>query len=80
MLGPTLYDVASAAMYAGDHVHLLRTYPQPTDGVKTFLQFRYAVQAAYFAYRIESDIQTGVVPGNENPKGLNDARRGLLGH
>jgi homoserine kinase type II len=84
MLGPTLYDIASAIMYAGQPEPLVSAYraKRPdlqTDAIPTFLRFRHAVQASYFAYRITEDIQTGVVPGNENSKGLADARRSLLG-
>ena len=71
MLGPELYDLASAVMYAGEEQHVVHAYlakrpALPAGAVPAFLRFRYAVQAAYFAWRISTDVQTGVTPGNEH--------------
>jgi hypothetical protein len=80
MVAPLLYDVASAAMYAGGLAAaepLLSAYAA-ADGpaspdlehVATMLRFRWAVQADYFARR---------TPGPDTSQGLDDARRALLG-
>jgi homoserine kinase type II len=84
MIGPALYDLASAAMYVGTDAHLIPAYQArhpdlPTDALPAFLRFRYAVQAAYFAWRIDTNVQTGATPQNDNQKGLVDARRALTG-
>jgi Ser/Thr protein kinase RdoA (MazF antagonist) len=83
MHGPILYDVASAVMYAGSPDHVVPSYldrrPDLTDelhrGLDTFLRVRYAVQAAYFAWRITDNILTGIAGPADNLKGLADARR-----
>jgi Ser/Thr protein kinase RdoA (MazF antagonist) len=83
MRGPVLYDVASAVMYVGstpEHVvpAYLNQRPELADelatGLDAFLQLRYAVQAAYFAWRCSADIRTGITDPAENRKGLTDAR------
>lgn len=82
--GPLLYDVASALMYAGPDV--VSGYARGADAlpaaelehVTTFLDVRWAVQAAYFAWRIRNAVQTGVHDGSENEKGLGDAGTALL--
>jgi Ser/Thr protein kinase RdoA (MazF antagonist) len=85
--GPVLYDVASAVMYLGgaDRAHaFLATYraygPLEADEMQwldAFRRFRWAVQAAYFAWRLEAREMTGVAGQADNEKGLDDARRGL---
>jgi Ser/Thr protein kinase RdoA (MazF antagonist) len=83
MHGPILYDVASAVMYTGQPDQLLPEYlerrpdfaAEVERGLDTFLQVRYAVQAAYFAWRCSNDVRTGIADPAENRKGLNDARR-----
>ena len=85
--GPTLYDVASAVMYLGTPDHVVPAYlaerPQAADefdaGLTTFLNLRYAVQAAYFAWRCTTDVQTGLTTADGNTKGLSDARQSLVG-
>ena len=85
--GPVLYDVASAVMYLGgtdDATAFLDTYrahgPLGSDEMQlldAFRRFRWAVQAAYFAFRLASHDLTGIADQAENEKGLDDARRGL---
>jgi hypothetical protein len=41
------------------------------------LQFRWAVQANYFAWRINKNDLTGISGPQDNGKGLEDARRSL---
>ncbi|MGW7683618.1 phosphotransferase enzyme family protein [Kribbella sp. NPDC054772] len=82
MHGPILYDVASAVMYNGS-AHIVPSYvarrPDLADevhrGLDTFLRVRYAVQAAYFAWRCTEDVRVGITSPAENQKGLADARR-----
>jgi Ser/Thr protein kinase RdoA (MazF antagonist) len=63
---PLLYDLASAVMYAGgpDHAKtLVRAYldegtlqaAEVQHGLTPMLQFRWAVQANYFAWRINKN-------------------------
>ncbi|MFF0343514.1 phosphotransferase enzyme family protein [Kribbella sp. NPDC004875] len=80
--GPVLYDVASAVMYNGrtDVVpaYLARRPDLAEElerGLDTFLRVRYAVQAAYFAWRCTEDVRVGITSPAENEKGLADARR-----
>lgn len=76
MTGPALYDLASAVMYVGEHV--VPAYGVTAEveaGLATFLRMRYAVQAAYFAWRSSTDDLTGIADPAENAKGLADARR-----
>ncbi|NUR93637.1 MAG: phosphotransferase [Kribbellaceae bacterium] len=81
MRGPILYDVASAAMYVGREVvpAYLDRRPDLTAeverGLDVFLRVRYAVQAGYFAWRITTNLLTGVSGPADNQKGLADARR-----
>jgi Ser/Thr protein kinase RdoA (MazF antagonist) len=85
--GPVLYDVASAVMYldgpdrATAFLGTYRTHgPLGTDEMQlldAFRRFRWAVQAAYFAWRLATRDLTGVAGQRDNEKGLNDARRGL---
>ncbi|GAA3136313.1 homoserine kinase type II [Kribbella aluminosa] len=81
MRGPILYDVASAAMYVGRPVvpAYLERRPDLADelreGLEVFLRVRYAVQAGYFAWRITTNLLTGISGPEDNQKGLADARR-----
>lgn len=88
LLGPLLYDLASAAMYVRGPANaevLIEAYlaqgvltRAETDcGLLTLLRFRLAVQADYFARRIANRDLTGIADDAENEKGLEDARRGL---
>jgi homoserine kinase type II len=85
--GPVLYDVASAVMYLGgpqSATEFLSTYVAagPLDAAEmqlldSFRRFRWAVQGAYFAWRLAVHDLTGGVEQADNQKGLDDARRGL---
>jgi len=82
--GPLLFDVASALMYTS--VRVLRAYARTgplseaeLGHVPAFLAYRWVVQAWYFSDRIRRHDLTGLASGAENEKGLNDARRALLG-
>jgi homoserine kinase type II len=83
MHGPTLYDVASAVMYTGRPDQLVPAYlerrpdlaAELETGLTPFLHLRWAVQAAYFAWRCTQDIRTGITDPSENLKGLADAHR-----
>jgi homoserine kinase type II len=82
MQGPILYDVASAVMYNGS-TRVVPAYlarrphlsGEVNRGLDAFLHLRYAVQAAYFAWRITNNILTGISSPADNVKGLSDARR-----
>jgi len=88
-VGPLLYDVASARMYAGDEA----AFSEVRDGyldvapiqaeemavLPTFVRFRWAVQADYFARRIRDHDLTGIDDASGNAEGLADARRHLVG-
>jgi Ser/Thr protein kinase RdoA (MazF antagonist) len=83
MHGPVLYDVASAVMYVDGPGVVVPAYLEERPelrgevaaGLDAFLQVRYAVQAAYFAWRCSNDVRTGIADPAENRKGLDDARR-----
>ena len=88
MIGPLLYDLASAVMYVGgpDHgQHLIDAYlrsaivtaAEVDRALPTMLRFRWAVQADYFARRIANHDLTGITGPADNEKGLEDARRWL---
>lgn len=88
VVGPLLYDLASAEMYVGGPERsrplvdaYLATGALDADEVDRALrpmaQMRWAVQADYFARRIATDDRTGIDSDAENQKGLEDARRGL---
>lgn len=88
MVGPLLYDLASAVMYAGGAAAahaLIESYlddgpvgrAEVDRGLETMLRFRWAVQADYFARRIASDDLTGIATAADNDAGLDDARAGL---
>ena len=55
------------------------TEAQLAEGLPVLLRFRWAVQADYFAWRITENDLTGIAGPEENEKGLEDARRALLG-
>lgn len=85
--GPVLYDVASAVMYLGGPRQgsaFLSTYrahgPLGSDELcwlDAFRRFRFAVQGAYFAWRLAAHDLTGIADQGENERGLSYARRGL---
>jgi Ser/Thr protein kinase RdoA (MazF antagonist) len=87
--GPVLYDVASTVMYLGgpdSATAFLTTYrahgPLGSEEMQlldAFRRFRWAVQAAYFAWRSAVGDLTGLADRAGNQKGLTDARRGLAG-
>lgn len=88
--GPLLYDLASAVMYLGGARHAaamtdayraagLLTAREIADGLPVMLRFRWAVQADYFAWRITANDLTGITGPEQNEKGIEDARRALLG-
>jgi len=88
--GPLLYDLASAVMYLGGPARAtamtsayLATGALPTAeaerGLAVMLRLRWAVQADYFAWRISVNDLTGISGPEENEKGLEDARRFLIG-
>lgn len=85
--GPVLYDVASAVMYlggTGSATTFLSAYaaqgPLGADELQlldAFRRFRWAVQGAYFAWRLAAHDLTGGVEQADNRRGLDDARHGL---
>jgi len=88
--GPLLYDLASAVMYLGgpdSATEMINAYlaagsldaAETEAGLALMLRFRWAVQADYFARRITTNDLTGIAGPHENEKGLEDARRALLG-
>ncbi|MGI8524116.1 MAG: phosphotransferase enzyme family protein [Nocardioides sp.] len=89
--GPLLFDLASAAMYLDgleEAAPMLAAYaraggPVPADEVTAhagaMLDFRWAVQAQYFAGRLATADLTGLDSDAGNLKGFADARSSLLG-
>lgn len=88
--GPLLYDLASAAMFLGgleNSAEMTEAYlatgvlsrAETEEGLALMLRFRWAVQADYFARRITANDLTGFAGPQDNEKGLEDARRALLG-
>lgn len=88
--GPLLYDLASAAMFLGgldSSAEMTEAYlaagflsrAETEEGLALMLRFRWAVQADYFARRIAGHDLTGIAGPQDNEKGLEDARRALLG-
>jgi Ser/Thr protein kinase RdoA (MazF antagonist) len=81
MTAPLLYDVASAVMYVGTDEYIVPAYlanrPALTTelkaGLPAFWRFRQAVQASYFAWRITTNIQTGLTDEDDNQTGLSNA-------
>ena len=55
------------------------TRAETEEGLALMLRFRWAVQADYFARRVTSNDLTGIGGPQDNEKGLEDARRALLG-
>jgi homoserine kinase type II len=88
LVGPLMYDVASAVMYLGGTERatpFLGAYMAegevPDDEInralEPMLRMRWAVQADYFAQRIAKNDLTGIAGPVENFVGLEDARHGL---
>lgn len=90
LVGPLMYDVASAVMYVGGvgrAAGLLEAYVATGAVDRSEIErtlapmgrMRWAVQADYFARRVARDDRTGLADPAENAAGLDDARRALLG-
>lgn len=90
VIGPLLYDLASAEMYVGGPRRsgpLLRAYlatgaltPGEVErGLRRLATLRWAVQADYFAKRLATNDLTGIGDPAQNERGLEDARQALLG-
>ncbi|MEV6417329.1 phosphotransferase [Kribbella sp. NPDC051718] len=87
MTAPLLYDVASAVMYVGTDEHVVPAYlavlpelaTELDTGLPAFWRFRQAVQASYFAWRVATNVQTGLTTDDGNHLGLTDARRWFTG-
>ena len=88
VVGPLMYDVASAVMYVGgpDRADaLLEAYVatgaltehEVRHALGPLMRLRWAVQADYFARRIVTGDMTGIADASENESGLDDARRAL---
>jgi homoserine kinase type II len=88
LLGPLMYDLASAVMYVGGPRYgaaLLDAYAAhgrlaPSEierSLLPMLRLRWAVQADYFAARVAANDLTGIDDASENEGGLEDARRAL---
>ena len=87
--GPLLYDIASARLYAGDdatfanvlagYLSVLPLQREELIALPHFLRFRWAVQADYFARRIQARDVTGLTGPAGNGEGLAAARRFLAG-
>ncbi|WP_433040196.1 phosphotransferase enzyme family protein [Dactylosporangium sp. CS-033363] len=88
MVGPLVYDLASAVMYAGGSGELVDAYLQQgvvsraeaERALGVMVRFRWAVQADYFARRIATGDLTGIGGAADNERGLDDARLGLEGY
>ena len=89
LVGPLMYDVASAVMYLGGpdrssafRASYLESPPIPPaevdSALEPMLRLRWAVQADYFAARIRRNDLTGISDASGNEQGLEDARRALL--
>ena len=85
MVGPLMYDLASAVMYVGGPSHaeaLVDAYlgegaldrSEVERTLSPMLRMRWAVQADYFARRISTNDLTGINGLHENEMGLEDAR------
>ncbi|HZM72434.1 MAG TPA: phosphotransferase [Candidatus Polarisedimenticolia bacterium] len=88
LMGPLMYDVASAVMYGGGPARarpLLDAYtaaggleaPEIERTLEVMRAVRWAVQADYFAKRIATNDMTGIDDPAENEDGLRDAEEGL---
>lgn len=84
IIGPLLYDLASAVMYVGGSDRadrLVAAYlaqgglaeSEVERGLGVLLRFRWAVQADYFARRLVERDLTGIADDAGNEKGINDA-------
>jgi homoserine kinase type II len=91
LIGPLLYDLASAQMYVGgpeESTPLIEAYlatgalrkQEVERGLDTLARMRWAVQADYFAKRVADDDLTGIDGPADNEKGLEDARRALAAY
>lgn len=89
MIGPLMYDLASAVMYVGGTNQASRLISAYLDDqllqtsevertLEPMLRFRWAVQADYFARRINTSDLTGIQGPDENEQGLEDARVALM--
>ena len=85
MVGPLMYDLASAVMYVDGPSHaetLVDAYlgeevldrSEVERTLAPMIRMRWAVQADYFARRISERDLTGIDGLHENEKGLEDAR------
>jgi Ser/Thr protein kinase RdoA (MazF antagonist) len=90
LVGPLMYDVASAVMYVGGPARAgapLSAYPRQKvlsraeidRALPVMLRMRWAVQADYFARRIAAGDLTGIAGPADNETGLEHARRHLTG-
>jgi Ser/Thr protein kinase RdoA (MazF antagonist) len=88
VVGPLVYDLASAVMYVGRPENasaLIASYldggmigrGEVDAGLLPLLRFRWAVQANYFAWRIATNNLTGISGPEDNEAGLEDARLSL---
>lgn len=88
LVGPLMYDVASAVMYVGGPRYagvLLDEYiacgglerSEVERSLLPMLRIRWVVQADYFAMRVATNDLTGIADASENEGGLEDARRAL---
>lgn len=88
VVGPLMYDVASAVMYLGGpdwSTAFIAAYiaegsltaEEVHRALEPMLRMRWAVQADYFARRVATNDLTGVDGPHENIAGLADARHGL---
>jgi Ser/Thr protein kinase RdoA (MazF antagonist) len=88
LVGPRMYDLASAVMYVGPRRSgpLVEEYvghgglgrDEVERALLPLLRLRFAVQADYFASRISTNDMTGIGDASENKKGLEDARQALI--
>ena len=85
MVGPRVFDLASAVMYAGGLEYggpLIEAYlaegglgrDEVARALEPMLGWRWACQAWYFARRTATGEMTGIDDPSENEKGLADAR------
>jgi Ser/Thr protein kinase RdoA (MazF antagonist) len=91
LVGPLMYDVASAVMYVGGPSRagaLLSAYQRQQvlsraeidRALPVMLRMRWAVQADYFARRIATGDLTGIADPADNETGLEHARQKLSGN
>ena len=88
LVGPLMYDVASAVMYLGgadrpsSFLDAYLTVGPVSDtevdhALAPMLRLRWAIQADYFARRLATNDLTGIADARENQDGLDDARRAI---